>query len=79
MNVIWSFELGQIWVSYNNGQRIPIWTASPSIGHLVDLANVSPDLSALLLQAALGRSSVEWQTLAGPQIEWAPCTSREGF
>lgn len=69
MNVIWSFELGQIWVSYDNGQRIPMWSAPPSLGYLVDLANVSPDLSALLLQAAPGHSSFERQTLAVPKNE----------
>lgn len=49
MNTIWSFERGQIWATCSNGQRIPTWTAEPSLALLVDLLNVSPGLSAMLL------------------------------
>jgi hypothetical protein len=54
MNVIWSFELGQIWATCDDGRRIQTWTAPPSLGCLVDQQNASPGLSALLLPAWLG-------------------------
>ena len=54
MNVIWSFELRQIWATCDNGRRIQTWTAPPSLGCLVDLLNASPGLSSLLLSAWLG-------------------------
>ena len=54
MNIIWSFELGQIWATLDDDRRIQTWTAPASLGYLVDLLNSCPGLSALLLSAWLG-------------------------
>lgn len=54
MNVIWSFELGQIWATCDDERRIQTWTAPPSLGCLGHLLNASPGLSALLLAVWLG-------------------------
>lgn len=65
MNVIWSFELGQIWATCEDGRRIQTWTAPTSLGCLVDLLNASPGLSALLLSAWLGD---DWPALMPANI-----------
>jgi len=59
MNVIWSFELEQIWASYDDGRRIQTWTAPPSLSGLVDVLNTSPALSALLLPGWLGGADAD--------------------
>jgi len=54
MQTIWSFEDGRIWATCDDGRRIATWVAEPAFGYLVDVLNVSPGLSALLLAGWLG-------------------------
>lgn len=66
MNVIWSFEVGQIWATCDDGRRIQTWTTQPSFGCLVDLLNANPNLSVLLLSTWLGD---DWQNQRGQGID----------
>lgn len=54
MQTIWSFEDGRIWATCADGRCIATWEAEPAFGYLVDVLNVSPGLSALLLAGWLG-------------------------
>lgn len=54
MQTIWSFEDGRIWATCADGRRIATWEAEPAFGYLVDVLNVRPGLSALLLASWLG-------------------------
>jgi len=54
MQTIWTFEHGRIWATCADGHRIATWEAEPAFGYLVDVLNVSPGLSTLLLAGWLG-------------------------
>lgn len=54
MQTTWTFEHGRIWATCADGRRIATWEAEPAFGFLVDVLNVSPGLSALLLAGWLG-------------------------
>lgn len=54
MQTTWTFDHGRIWATCADGRRIVTWEAEPAFGFLVDLLNVSPGLSALLLAGWLG-------------------------
>lgn len=54
MNTTWTYEHGRLWATCADGRRIATWEAAPPFGYLVDLLNVSPGLSALLLAGWLG-------------------------
>lgn len=54
MQTTWTFEHGRIWATCADGCRIATWEAEPTFGFLVDVLNVNPGLSALLLAGWLG-------------------------
>lgn len=54
MQTTWTFEHGRIWATRPDGRRIATWEAEPAFGHLVDLLNLNPGLSAFLLAGWLG-------------------------
>jgi len=56
MSTTWTLEAGLMWATLPDGRCLPTWRVDVTFHFMVDLLNLNPSLSRVLLDAWLGKA-----------------------